>query len=98
MIRFAVRKLLCCCLVSSLVLLAGTTYAATRAFDMGTDASPVEKAFVRVTADQLYSEQRGFGWLGGPYQSFDTSLPTTDVPFAGTRGAEPAYSARFIRR
>ncbi len=88
MIRFAVRKLLCCCLVSSLVLLAGTTYAATRAFDMGTDASPVEKAFVRVTADQLYSEQRGFGWLGGPYQSFDTSLPTTDVPFAGTRGAD----------
>jgi hypothetical protein len=41
-------------------------------FDMGTKTSPVKEGYLRVTPGDIYSSQRGYGWVSTPVGAFDT--------------------------
>ena len=55
----------------ALLLSCNPAFAARPAlFDMGTDNSPLADGFVRVTADDIYSSQRGYGFLTAGHESY----------------------------
>ncbi len=41
-------------------------------YDMGTDLSPVENGYTRVSPASAYNEHKGYGWLNKPRGAFDT--------------------------
>ncbi|UCH62738.1 MAG: hypothetical protein JSU77_13275 [Fidelibacterota bacterium] len=43
-------------------------------FDLGTNTSPLEEHFIRVTEKTTYNQTRGFGWLTAPATAYDGSL------------------------
>jgi len=45
-------------------------------FDMGTADSSVAQGYRRVTADDVYSRDSDFGWVGTGYESVETTPPT----------------------
>jgi len=79
MARDDFRRWLCACLIPCFVFAATSVHAVPVAFDMGTEDSALEEGFVRVTADQAYSAEAGFGWVSGLYRSFDTSPPKENI-------------------
>jgi len=50
-------------------------------FDMGTENSPVERGYVRVTAKDLYNARKGYGFLEESSRSFVLQAPRSDFRF-----------------
>ena len=50
-------------------------------FDMGTEKSPVERGYVRVTAKDLYNARKGYGFLEESSRSFVLQAPRRDFRF-----------------
>ncbi len=44
-----------------------------RSFDMGTSDSPLKEGCTRITQDDMYSSDNGFGWIEKPASAFDRS-------------------------
>jgi len=61
-----------------LLLAGGSASAAVSLparFDLGTETSPVEEGFVPVTADTIYSLERGYGWVEQGHESLESERP-----------------------
>jgi len=82
-----VRSSWCCVAALVLLLAAGQAWAMPLKFDMGTDDSPLSAEFVRVSADRSYDPGKGFGFIGGPYTSFNTTHPSPHVNFVSPSAA-----------
>ena len=50
-------------------------------FDMGTENSPVERGYARVTAKELYNARKGYGFLEESSRSFVLQTPRSDFRF-----------------
>ncbi len=81
------RKMLVCLAAFLAAFTAARSWAAPLKLDMGTADSPVAPGFVRVTADQRYDAAKGFGFVEGPYTSFNTTGPSPHVNFVSPSSA-----------
>jgi len=48
-------------------------------FDMGTEGSPVAPGYVRVTSENTYSAEVGYGWIGTGLTGFTTDTPEREA-------------------
>lgn len=49
--------------------------------DVGTEKSPVARGHMRVTAGDIYSASRGYGFADGPLRSFVLRAPRYDLEY-----------------
>jgi len=87
------RKLAFCVAVLFAAIAVTQAWAAPLKFDMGTSDSPLSPDFVRVTAHHEYNSDHGFGFVNGPYTSFNTTEPSPHVNFVSP-SAEMVYQER----
>ena len=63
---------------------ANVLHAQPLRFDCGTLTSPVMSGYQRLTADDAYSTERGYGWQAGSPSDLEFTRPTPDPTLRGS--------------